>query len=147
MWPLPSAPAPASLVPTGPVFSTANSSSTQPLCVSVAGNSHTSGAAGQAATCIGGSGMAATAEPNGNIEINGLCLDTAGEATASGTPIALNTCSGSATQVWTRGTGYQLRNSGAGGLCLAETSAANGAALDITTCSAATTEQWRLPVM
>jgi hypothetical protein len=97
-------------------------------------------------TCEGCSGSIATIEPGGNIKLKGLCMDTAGEATASGTKIVLNTCSSSTTQVWTPGNAHTLKNE-ASGLCLAVTSAVNGVNPDIIACTTQTTQQWRLPAM
>lgn len=147
VWPLPAAPVPASLTPTGPISSAANQSDTQPACINDVNNSHTSGAVTDMYSCYGYSSMMATVEPNGNIKINGLCLDTAGEATASGTQVVLNACGSSATQVWAPGSGYELQNSGASNLCLNISSPENGSTLDIASCTDAATQQWRLPAV
>jgi hypothetical protein len=146
VWPLPAAPAPASLIPSGPVYSASIPSSQQPGCLTDTGNSTTPGTAVDMSTCEGGSGSIATIEPGGNIKLKGLCMDTAGEATASGTKIVLNTCSSSTTQVWTPGNAHTLKNE-ASGLCLAVTSAVNGVNPDIIACTTQTTQQWRLPAM
>lgn len=147
VWPLPAAPVPASLTPTGVIFSASNQASSQPACITDLNNSKTSGAATEMSTCYGSSGMEATVAANGTIQINGLCLDTAGAATASGTQVVLNTCSGGATQVWTPASGHELKNSGASGLCLNTSSSANGSTLDIASCTDAATQQWWLPAV
>jgi hypothetical protein len=89
-----------------------------------------------------------TVESDGNVEVNGLCLDTAGQATASGTGVVLNTCGSSTTQVWTQGTGHTLINEAAG-LCLnADGSTNSGTLLDIAACSSSVaTQGWRLPAV
>jgi len=147
VWPLPGAPAPASLTPAGPVSSQVNQSSTQPGCIN-AGSGTAPGTAVQMATCIGSAQQNATIESNGNIEIEGQCLDTAGEATASGTGVVLNTCGAGTTQVWTQGTGHSLINKAAG-LCLnADGSTNTGTLLDIAACSSSVaTQGWRLPAV
>jgi Ricin-type beta-trefoil lectin domain/Domain of unknown function (DUF5122) beta-propeller len=147
VWPLPSAPPPASLTPTGTIYSADEHSIAQPACITDNGNSKTSGTAAIMSSCYGSPAMEATIESNGNIEIDGLCLDTAGEATASGTQVVLNTCGTSATQVWTQGSGYELNNSGAAGLCLNISSPENGSTMDIASCTDQNTQQWRLPTV
>jgi hypothetical protein len=147
VWPLPSAPPPASLTPTGTIYSADEHSIAQPACITDNGNSKTSGTAAIMSSCYGSPAMEATIESNGNIEIDGLCLDTAGEATASGTQVVLNTCGTSATQIWTQGSGYELNNSGAAGLCLNISSPDNGSTIDIASCTDQNTQQWRLPTV
>jgi len=147
VWPLPAAPAPASLTPAGPLYSADIPSSSQPSCLTDTGDSKKPGTAAEMSSCYGGTAQTSAIESNGNIEIQGLCLDTAGEATVSGTQVVLNTCGTSATQVWTPGTGHTLVNQGSG-LCLNASSITNGAPLSIATCSAsAATQRWRLPAL
>jgi Ricin-type beta-trefoil lectin domain len=146
VWPLPAAPEPASLTPSGPVSSASIPSDDQPGCLTDTGNSTTPGTAVEMTTCEGSAASIATIEAGGNIELKGLCMDTAGQATASGTEVVLNTCGSSATQVWTPGTGNTLKNE-ASGLCLNITSAATGTNPDIAACTTATTQQWFLPAM
>jgi hypothetical protein len=146
VWPLPAAPLPASLTPTGPAYSAMIPSSQQPGCLTDTGNSTTPGTAVEMSTCEGTAGQVAAATSGGNIKLRGLCMDTAGEATASGTKVVLNTCSSSTTQVWTPGNAHTLKNE-ASGLCLAITSVANGANPDIVACTTQTTQQWHLPAM
>jgi hypothetical protein len=144
VWPLPSVPLPASLTPAGPVFAQKGEASGQPACLTGQGTSP--GAAVQMSSCLGYTTQKASIESNGNIEINGLCMDTAGQATASGTAVVLNTCGSSATQVWTTGSPHTLINS-ASGLCLnVPTPPANGNQPDIAACSG-TGVHWRLPAM
>jgi hypothetical protein len=99
-------------------------------------------------TCYGDTAQNATIEANGNIKIEGLCMDTAGEATASGTQVVLSTCGFSLTQVWTQSsTGSTLENQAAG-LCLNVSSTANGSTADIAACSSSSQGQrWWLPAM
>ena len=148
VWPLPAAPAPASLVPVGTVSSQVLPPNTQPVCITDL-NGRTSGAPVELTTCDGGSLMNATIESDGNIEIDGLCLDTSGEATANDTEVVLNTCGSSPTQVWAPASGDLLQNHGAPGMCLnADGTANSGILLEIATCSASvTTEGWRLPAV
>ena len=147
VWPLPAAPAPASLTPAGPLYSADIPSSSQPSCLTDTGDSKKPGTAAEMSSCYGGTAQTSAIESNGNIEIQGLCLDTAGEATVSGTQVVLNTCGTSATQVWTPGTGHTLVNQGSG-LCLNASSITNGAPLSIATCSAsAAPQRWRLPAL
>jgi len=148
VWPLPGAPAPASLTPVGVVYSQLNQTNSQVGCINV-GSSDSPGVPVEMETCNGESVQTATVESDGNVEIRGKCLDTAGQATASGTEVVLNKCNSSATQVWAQGAGYSLVNQ-ASGLCLnADGSTNNGTLLDITTCSGGglTTQGWRLPTM
>ena len=145
VWPLPAAPVPPSLTPTGPISSQAIQSDTQPACLTDTGNSHNSGAVAEMSSCYGGSAMMATVGSNGNITINGLCLSTSGEETSSGTQVLLDTCNGSATQVWAPAGGNELQNTGASNLCLNTSSPANGSTLDIASCTDASTQQWYLP--
>ena len=79
-------------------------------------------------------------------EIQGLCLDTAGESTANYAQAVLNTCGTSATQVWTPGSYNTLVNK-ASGFCLTTASNKNKALLYITGCYNTVAETWRLPTM
>jgi hypothetical protein len=147
VWPLPAAPAPASLLPSGPLYSADIPSSSQPSCLTDTGDSIKPGTAAEMSSCYGGTAQISAIEANGNIEIQGLCLDTLGESIVSGTQVVLNTCGASATQVWTPGTGYTLVNK-ASGLCLNASSITNGASLSAAACSpSAATHRWRLPAL
>jgi hypothetical protein len=146
VWPLPAAPQPASLVPTGPVQLGALQSNTQPACLTDNGNSSTPGTAAVVSTCIGSTPENFAIQSGGTIQINGLCLDTKGGAVASGTQVVLNTCNVSAaTQVWTQqGPGQTLVNKAAN-LCLNAASSGNGSALTIATCSTTSSlQKWWL---
>jgi len=150
VWPLPGAPAPASLTPVGVVSNQvkqASTKNTQVGCINE-GSAAAPGTPVQMQTCIGSPQQTATIESDGNIEIEGKCLDTAGQSTASGTEVVLNSCGTSATQIWTQGANYSLVNKAAG-LCLnADGSTNNRTPLNITSCSVSIpTEGWRLPAM
>ena len=146
VWPLPAAPAPASLLPSGPLYSADIPSSSQPSCLTDTGDSIKPGTAAEMSSCYGGTAQTSAIESNGNIEIQGLCLDTAGESTANYAQAVLNTCGTSATQVWTPGSYDTLVNK-ASGLCLTTASNANKALLYITSCYNTIAETWRLPTM
>ncbi len=147
VWPLPAAPGPASLTPTGPVFSGALQSNTQPSCLNDPGNSQTAGTAQQMYMCEGVASENFTVQANGTIQLHGLCLDTQGEKTSSGTPVVLSTCNSSGTQVWTRGSGETLVNHAAN-LCLNAASSANDSAVTIATCSSTSSlQKWWLPTV
>jgi Ricin-type beta-trefoil lectin domain/Domain of unknown function (DUF5122) beta-propeller len=148
VWPLPSAPAPASLIPAGPVFASALQSSGQPACLTDNGNSTTPGTAVVMSTCYGNQQQNATIQASGNIQVRGLCMDTAGQATASGTAVVLNTCGSSATQVWTLSPANHTLVNQASGLCLAAAASTNGSALSIAACSSSSSlQQWWLPAV
>jgi hypothetical protein len=147
VWPLPAAPLPASLTPTGPVASSMNQANHQPACIATTGNAPAPGSAAQMWMCIGGQGQNATVTPGATIQLHGLCLDTAGGATTDGTAVVLNTCNGAATQNWRLGSGHTLVNQGAS-LCLAAAATANGSSLSVTACSASTLlQRWWLPAV
>jgi hypothetical protein len=115
------------------------------MCVDSGGNA-APGTSVTFSTCNNSAGQNWTVPGNGNITVNGLCLDTVGQGTASGTKVDVNTCGASATQVWTQGAGNTLVNS-ASGLCLDDpgSKTTNGTALDIATCSGGTNQVWPLP--
>jgi hypothetical protein len=143
VWPLPAAPAPASLTPAGPLSSEELESSTQPSCLTGHNNNV------KMSVCIADPVQEATIQANGNIKIDGLCLDTAKEAITSGTQAGLRPCGSNTTQIWTQpgGPGTTLVNQAAG-LCLNISSASNGSTADIATCSStATGQKWWLPAM
>jgi Ricin-type beta-trefoil lectin domain len=147
VWPLPAAPAPASLTPVGPLSSEelqgSASAATQTACLTGHNNNV------KMSVCIADPVQEATVEANGNIEFDGLCLDTSGEAITAGTQVVLRPCGSSATQVWSQpgGPGTTVVNSAAG-LCLSISSATNGSTADIATCSSTTTgEKWWLPAV
>lgn len=147
VWPLPAAPLPPSMIPSGPVTSGEHQPNTQPACLSETGFSTKPGTAMEMETCSSDTAQTATIEPGGTIEIHTRCLDTAGQATASGTAVVLNTCGSSPTQVWTPGTGHTLVNE-ASGLCLNTSSVSRGTNPDIAACTpSSATQQWWLPAV
>ena len=87
------------------------------------------------------------------LQINKLCLGTAGGATASGTGVVLAACkSGATTQEWTQGTGNSLVNTGASSaagqpVCLDDpgSSTSSGTTLDIAACNGGSNQAWPLP--
>jgi Ricin-type beta-trefoil lectin domain/Domain of unknown function (DUF5122) beta-propeller len=145
-WPLPAAPTPPSLTPAG-VVSGPVQANHQPACLDDPNGSKTPGTAMQVHMCEGNAAQHATLTGAGGIQISGLCLDTAGQATASGTAVVLNTCGSSATQVWTPGTGHTLVNKAAG-LCLNAAASTNGSGLTIAACSSSSSlQKWWLPTI
>jgi hypothetical protein len=146
VWPLPAAPAPASLTPVGPISAQNIESNTQPACITTV-SSPALGGAVQLDTCLGTKGQTATIEADGKIKIEGLCLDTAGQATANDTGVILNNCGSSTTQVWTQGSGDTLINE-ASGLCLQpDGTVATGVQLEIATCTSGSAQKWWLPAV
>jgi hypothetical protein len=121
-------------------------SGTAAMCVTGSG---TAGTTVQFSTCDNGPAQNWTVQSDGNIEVNGLCLDTVGEGTASGTSVDVNTCGSSGTQVWTQGTGNTLVNQ-ASERCLTDSGSkvTNGTVLKITACPTGTppaNQVWPLP--
>jgi chitosanase len=74
--------------------------------------------------------------------LGGKCVEVAGGATANGTAIQMNTCSGSAAQQWSL-SGGALVNAGSG-KCLDVTSAsvANGAKIQLYDCNSTGAQKW-----
>jgi hypothetical protein len=146
VWPLPAAPAPASLTPVGPISAQNTQSNTQPACITTV-SSPALGGAVQLDTCLGTKGQTATIEADGKIKIEGLCLDTTGQATANDTGVILNTCGSSTTQVWTQDSEDRLVNE-ASGLCLQpDGTVAAGVKLEIATCTSGSAQKWWLPAV
>jgi hypothetical protein len=147
VWPLPAAPVPSSLIPAGVISAQVPSGKAQPACITDTNNSKTSGTAAEMSTCLDSQAQNASIESNGTIGIQGLCLDTAGQSTASGSQVVLNTCNSSTTQVWAPSTGHTLVNQ-ASGLCLNAAAQSNGATLTIAACSSTNVnQQWWLPAV
>jgi glucosylceramidase len=71
----------------------------------------------------------------------GKCVDVAGAATATGTPVQLYTCNGTGAQQWTRGSDGTVR---ALGKCLdiAGPSTADGAKTHLWDCHGGASQQW-----
>jgi chitosanase len=74
--------------------------------------------------------------------LGGKCVEVAGGATANGTAVQMNTCSGSAAQQWSL-SGGALVNAGSG-KCLDVTSAsvANGAKIQLYDCNSTGAQKW-----
>ncbi|HEU5427908.1 MAG TPA: glycosyl hydrolase family 28 protein [Actinocrinis sp.] len=77
-----------------------------------------------------------------------LCLDLPGSSTSAGAPLDLQSCAGSANQVWTltsASTGYTI-TSPVSGLCLgiAAASTSAGKAVQQQTCDGSANQQWKL---
>jgi len=115
-------------------------------CMDEAGNRTTSGAPVELITCSNDNEQNWTVNPDGTIEVNGLCLSTRHGATASGTPVVASTCNGSTGQQWQQGTGNTLINQAAG-TCLTDpgSSTTSGTQLQIASCTASTGQSWPLP--
>ena len=143
-WPLPVAQAPPPPPAAGPLYSRLLHNDNT-LCTK-----YTSKKAVEVSECLGETDQEWTVEANGTIEANAnsLCLDTQGQATASGTPIVLAACEGASTQVWTgkvqQDNSYHLINEGSG-LCLDAPSNAYNTQLEIQTCGSSSNQEWRLP--
>ncbi|MEW1648446.1 ricin-type beta-trefoil lectin domain protein [Streptomyces sp. NPDC091219] len=77
-----------------------------------------------------------TVNTDGTVTAANLCLDTAGNATASGTGVAMDTCSTDATQKWRATSTGTLVNAAKSTLCLTDpnASATKGTQLTLTTC-------------
>jgi hypothetical protein len=157
---LPIAPAttktPFGVIPSGLFNEEGGGNTGTPMCLDDGGNSSTAGATVDIANCLNEAEQYWTVPATGGtgqIQLNGLCLDTASGGTTGGTDVVLNTCSSATpTQQWTQGTGNTLINQGAttaqgGSMCLDDPSSSttNDTALDIATCSGGTNQVWPLP--
>jgi len=82
---------------------------------------------------------------NGQVAINGLCLDVSGGGTANETPVDLWHCTGAANQVWTVQNGTLVNP--ASGRCLdyPGTGIVEGTQLDIKDCDGSLNQRWRVP--
>ncbi|HEY1917553.1 MAG TPA: ricin-type beta-trefoil lectin domain protein [Streptosporangiaceae bacterium] len=142
-WPLPVAQAPPPPPASGPLYGRLLHGDNT-LCTKYLGKK------AEISECFGEPNQEWTVEANGTIEANatGLCLDTQGAATVSGTPIVLATCDGAGTQAWTwkaqADNSYHLINTGSG-LCLDTPAATYGTQLEIATCNSTYNEEWRPP--
>lgn len=147
-WPLPVAQAPPPPPPTGTVNSVLVPKSSNVPCMTDPNDVSKPGTLVELWSCVKGAAQNWTVESNGTIQIKGRCLDTSGGGTASGTPVVIGTCDGSASQVWTPGSSYTLVNQAAG-ICLSDpgSNTANGTQLQIQACSGRTNQQWRLPAV
>jgi hypothetical protein len=116
-------------------------------CMDEAGNRTTAGAPVELVTCSNDNEQNWTVNPDGTIEVNGLCLSTRHGATASGTPVVTGTCTGATSQQWQQGTGNTLINQAAG-ICLDDpgSSTTSGTQLQIASCTGSSGQIWPLPV-
>jgi hypothetical protein len=151
---------PFGVIPSGLFNEEGGADTGTPMCLDEAGDSSTAGATVDIANCLNEAeqywSVPATGK-TGQIQLNGLCLDTASEGTTGGTDLVLNTCSATApTQQWTQGTGNTVINAGAttaqgSPMCLdletsnTSSSPPNDTALDIAACSGGTNQVWPLP--
>jgi Ricin-type beta-trefoil lectin domain len=94
--------------------------------------------------CNGTPSQAWTVEPDGTMQVIGMCLDVSGSS--PGSTVDVWTCDGGATQVWRAGSGGTLVNVGLG-LCLEDpdSSTTAGTVLDIAACTASADQRWVLP--
>jgi len=146
----PSSSTPGGPIPSGMFNEEGGASLKPPTCLDDTGNSSTSGNAVDSTTCSNDAEQNWNIEADGSIQINGLCLDTAGSATGNDTPIVVNTCNvstGGTTQQWAQGPGNTLVNQGAANECLTVPGGkvTSGRALKIQTCNGATDQVWPLP--
>ncbi|MFF4724702.1 polymorphic toxin-type HINT domain-containing protein [Streptomyces mirabilis] len=118
---------------TGPLATAFTLSGGGKLCVEETG----SGAKVEVNTCS----STATAQKwtigtDGTVKAAGLCLDTAGNATASGTGVVVDTCSTDATQKWRVTTTGTLVNAAKNTMCLSDpaASATKATQLTLTAC-------------
>ena len=96
-------------------------------------------------TCNGNPAQHWRAWSDSTVTIWGLCLDTVGGGTASGTKVVLNFCNGAATERWAQ-EGNALVNV-ASGLCLDDPGANTnpGTQVQIWTCNQTQAQTWLLP--
>lgn len=141
IWPLPTAPGPASMVPSGPVFPQETQSNSQQPCLDDANDKTTAGNKVQLWTCRGDAAQIWLAQADGTIRLGtSSCLDTAGSN------VVLNPCDGNNSQIWTAGANNSLRQQSSG-LCLDDPGAntGNGTQPQIASCDGSLEQAWRLP--
>jgi Ricin-type beta-trefoil lectin domain/Domain of unknown function (DUF5122) beta-propeller len=118
------------------------------MCVDDTGNSAATGNPVDFYTCRNQASQNWTVEPDGTIQINGMCMDVIGSPTAppNGTKIDLGSCNGAATQHWQAGPGNTLVNH-ADGKCLDDPAAStsNGTQLQVWNCNGNVQQVWPLP--
>ncbi|HET7017901.1 MAG TPA: ricin-type beta-trefoil lectin domain protein [Streptosporangiaceae bacterium] len=143
-------------IPSGLFANEDGASTSAPMCLDDPGNSSVAGTAIDLANCLNTHQQDWTVPAvgkTGQIQINGLCLDTAAGGTSGGTGVVLSACSSSAaTQQWSQGAGRTLINQGAttaqgNPMCLDDPGSAttSGTALDLATCSGGANQIWPLP--
>lgn len=138
-------------IPSGMFIEDGGANTGVPMCVD-AGLEH-SGTSVAIATCANDPEQNWSEGAGHTLQINGLCLGTAGAATAPGTGVVLAACkSGSTTQEWTQGTANSLVNTGASSaagqpVCLDDpgSSTSSGTTLDIAACTGGSNQAWPLP--
>ncbi len=138
-------------IPSGMFIEDGGANTGTPMCVD-AGLEH-SGTSVAIATCANDPEQNWSEGAGHTLQINKLCLGTAGGATAPGTGVVLAACkSGSTTQEWTQGTGNSLVNTGASTaagqpVCLDDpgSSTSSGTTLDIAACNGGSNQAWPLP--
>ncbi|HEV2362228.1 MAG TPA: ricin-type beta-trefoil lectin domain protein [Acidimicrobiales bacterium] len=117
--------------------------SPKPATVSVSGNRLTVSIPAGSADLLTN-----TAKTGGAVEyvgqLSGLCLDDPGSSTTSGKQLDINTCTGSAGQLYTYSTTTKELEGNAGHLCVevAGSSTALRALVDYATCTGAANQQW-----
>jgi len=125
-------------------------SKTHNLCVDDRANSSTDNNPVQAWMCLGDTAQTWTPYSDGTVRINGKCLD-AGQGATSGTTVAISTCTGATSQVWTfskitkgQATGKTEVVNKASNLCLDIPGSAtgNGTQLDVATCNGDNNQAW-----
>ena len=113
------------------------------MCVAAAGSPPAPGSQVVFNNCDDSASQNWTIEPDGSIQLNGLCMDgVTGQA-------VLNTCvSGTTSQQWVQGPGGTVVNQ-ASGSCLDDPGASTtqGTQLDVVACNGSTQQVWPLPVV
>jgi hypothetical protein len=96
-------------------------------------------------TCNGTTAQTWSLEPDGSVQIFGMCMDLPAPTVAAAGPAELWTCDGAANQTWHIGPGGTLANTGLG-LCLTVPgTAAPDAAVSAAPCTGAANQQWIFP--
>ncbi|MEU9992460.1 ricin-type beta-trefoil lectin domain protein [Streptomyces sp. NPDC048045] len=134
---------------TGPISTAFTLTGGGKLCVEETG----SAAKVEVNTCSGSASAQKWAiNTDGTVKAGNLCLDTAGNATASGTGVVADTCSSDATQKWRTTATGTLVNAAKSTMCLTDSggSATKGTQLTLATCGGkgqtwSTTETGALP--
>ena len=94
-------------------------------------------------SCNGTSAQTWTAEPDGTMQVVGMCMDVPGGSPAAGSLVELWSCDGAATQVWRSGPDDTLVNTSLN-LCLDDpgSDASPGTGLDVAACTDGANQQW-----
>jgi hypothetical protein len=93
--------------------------------------------------CIETSAQSWTVEPDGTMQVEGMCMDVPGSSPAVGSLVELWSCDGAATQVWRAGPDGTLVNSTLK-LCLddPDSDSSPGTGLDVAACTDGANQQW-----